>query len=191
MTRHRPSRASFLDEESPTVAMGRRTLLTPELEARICADIERGVFESVAAEANGIGRATFFEWLARGEGRDPNRPRSRRYAAFADQVRTSRAKARARREVAVAADKPLEWLMKGPGRERPGEPGWCETQRHEVGLASAPGAEPLTFHLVIESPPLEQELAELFKEWLAGLSPDERAAFEAKAWARLAARSLR
>jgi hypothetical protein len=165
--------------------MGRHTLLTPELEAKICADIERGAFDYIAAEANGVGRDTFREWLARGEGRDPRRPSSARFAAFAAAVREARSKARLRREVAVAADSPLAWLMKGPGRERPGEPGWSDTQRRE---AAAAASEPLSFKLVIEAPLAEHEL---FRAWLDSLSPEERAAFEAKAQARIDARKKR
>jgi hypothetical protein len=164
--------------------MGRRTLLTPELEARICADIERGAFDYVAAEANGVGRDTFREWLARGEGRDPKRPSSARFAAFAAAVREARSKARLRREVAVAADDPLAWLMKGPGRERPGEPGWAAMQRHE-GTGKDGEREPVNFKLVIEAPLAEHEL---FREWLEGLSPQERSAFDAKVRARAQAR---
>jgi hypothetical protein len=81
-----------------------RVDLEVELEAKICADIERGAFDYIAAEANGVGRDTFREWLARGEGRDPQRPCSARFAAFAAAVREARSKARLRREVAVAAD---------------------------------------------------------------------------------------
>ena len=48
---------------------GRRTILTQELQDRICQLIRAGTYDYVAAEAAGISRQTFFDWLRRGEGR--------------------------------------------------------------------------------------------------------------------------
>jgi hypothetical protein len=78
---------------------GRRTLLTAELQERICALIRQGTYDYSAAEACGIARNTFFEWLARGEGRDKQRRGNRRYAAFAGAIRRAWAEARALAEI--------------------------------------------------------------------------------------------
>ena len=46
-----------------------------------------------AAEANGIDRHTFWEWVRRGENQD-ERPQTDAFAKFAKQVREARAEAR-------------------------------------------------------------------------------------------------
>ena len=63
--------------------MARPTKLTPELATGIVTLIQHGVHPPIAAGAYGVDRITFYEWLARGEGRDPDRP-----ARFAADQRT-------------------------------------------------------------------------------------------------------
>jgi hypothetical protein len=111
---------------------GRATLLTPDLAQRILRYIRDGAFDWVAAEANGVSRRTFWEWVRRGEGEDPDRPQTPFYAEFASQVREARAEARYSAEVEVKRGEPLSWLMKGPGRDRPGEPGWTDRPASEA-----------------------------------------------------------
>ena len=41
-------------------------------------------------------------------------------------MREARAEARLSAEVEVKRGEPLNWLMKGPGRDRSGEPGWTD-----------------------------------------------------------------
>jgi hypothetical protein len=105
---------------------GRATLLTPERQQRIVSYIRAGAFDWVAAEANGVDRRTFFEWVQRGDAEHPDREQTDRYAQFAHAVREARAEARLSAEVEVKRGEPLSWLMKGPGRDRPGEPGWTD-----------------------------------------------------------------
>ena len=107
-------------------ARGRETLLTPDLAQRILSYIRAGAFDWVAAEANGVSRKTFYDWVRRGEGEDLGRPQTPFYAEFAIQVREARAEARYSAEIEVKRGEPLAWLMKGPGRDRPGEPGWTD-----------------------------------------------------------------
>ncbi|MCG3177535.1 MAG: hypothetical protein MOGMAGMI_02509 [Candidatus Omnitrophica bacterium] len=96
--------------------------------------IRQGAFDWVAAQAAGIAPTTFREWMARGEGRDPERPPTNEYAAFAAQVRQARAAARSKAEITVRQDNPLAWLRYGPGRDKPNEPGWTESAQvsHDV-----------------------------------------------------------
>jgi hypothetical protein len=102
---------------------GRTTLLSPEVLAAVVATIEAGAFDWVAAEAAGIGRRTFYDWLRRGEaGEEP-------YAEFLVAVRRARASARGEAERTVRLKNPLAWLRLGPGRERPGEPGWTSSNK--------------------------------------------------------------
>jgi hypothetical protein len=105
---------------------GRETLLTPERQQRIVSFIRAGAFDWVAAEASGIDRQTFWEWIKRGEDTHYARPSTELYARFAYAVREARAEARLSAEVEVKRGEPLAWLMKGPGRDRPGEPGWTD-----------------------------------------------------------------
>jgi hypothetical protein len=82
----------------------------------------------VAAEANGIDRQTFWEWIRRGEGTEhTDRPQTARYAKFAKEVREARAQSRARAEIRVQEADPVKYLIYGPGRDRPDAPGWTAT----------------------------------------------------------------
>ena len=65
---------------------GRRTLLTAELQRNICAFIRAGAYDYAAAEASGISRRAFFEWLERGE-RESRRSRAPVYVQFARTIR--------------------------------------------------------------------------------------------------------
>jgi len=125
----RPPAATSSTPSTPRVPKkhpgGRETLLTPERQQRIISYIRAGAFDWVAAEANGIHRQTFWEWIKRGEDAHA-RPQTERYAEFAYAVREARAEARLSAEVEVKRGEPLSWLMKGPGRDRPGEPGWTD-----------------------------------------------------------------
>jgi len=66
--------------------LGRPTALTPELVNAIVAQVQWGVPPSVAANAMGVGTSTYYEWIARGEGHDANRPMTPLYADFAERV---------------------------------------------------------------------------------------------------------
>lgn len=101
---------------------GRTPKLTPEVQDLIVAYIRAGSYEHVAAEAAGVGRSTFYRWMDRGR-----KARSGIYHDFAVAVREARAQARASAEIEVRKTDPFKWLRFGPGRERPGDPGWTES----------------------------------------------------------------
>jgi hypothetical protein len=109
--------------------------LTPQVQAKICSSIRHGQWDFVAAQAAGIRRETFYEWLriARDTGAEP-------YFAFAEAVAEARAEARGDAEGRVYTDKPDVWLRIGPGQTRPGEPGWTQATKLEL---SGPGGRPL------------------------------------------------
>lgn len=94
--------------------------LTDDTERSILSFIRAGGFAHVAAEAAGVPREEFDEWLARP---------GRRYRAFALAVRQAEAQARLRVEVAVLDARPLDWLKSGPGKPRPDFPGWTAAAR--------------------------------------------------------------
>ena len=112
--------------------MARRTRLTPELIDAIVKRVRVGVFPYIAAQAVGIPKSTFYDWMRRGEkGRRP-------FSELRAKVREAAASARSTAEIRVFQDRPFEWLRYGPGREKPDEPGWTEspqTLRVEGGQA--------------------------------------------------------
>ena len=85
---------------------GRPSLLTPALTQKICSMIIAGAYDYAAAGACGLSKDTFREWMARGEGTDPDRPRRKNYAAFAASIRLARSQARVGAEVASRTSKP-------------------------------------------------------------------------------------
>jgi hypothetical protein len=72
---------------------GRPTELTPVLQDKIIACLRAGFLRTATAEACGVGYATLKEWVARGEGTDPDRPSTPLYATFAALVRAAEADA--------------------------------------------------------------------------------------------------
>jgi len=69
---------------------GRRTRLTPEVADGIVLAVKSGAPLEVAAQAMGIAPSTFWEWMARGEGRSTRRG-SPLFVEFAERVRRAEA----------------------------------------------------------------------------------------------------
>lgn len=107
--------------------IGRPPLLTPALHKKIVALVRKGPYAWVAAQACGVPPATFKEWMARGEERDPDRPSTPAYAAFAADVRKAEAQRRMGAEMRVYQADPKFYLRCGPGRERHEQPGWTDS----------------------------------------------------------------
>src|SRR5207249_6079969 len=97
--------------------------LTPEIAEQILELIRAGVWDYVAAEAAGISDRTFYEWIQRGEGEHPTRPRTRKLQRFAEGVRRAKAEARAAGEIRLHRENPGRWLSY-VARSRPGREGW-------------------------------------------------------------------
>ena len=105
---------------------GRRPALTDAVSDALVEAIAAGAFDWVAAEAAGIGRRTFYDWISRGErGQQP-------FATLLARIRIARAKVRLDAERLVLERDPLSWLRLGPGRERDDEPGWTAPVRSPV-----------------------------------------------------------
>ena len=66
--------------------MARPSKLTPALAAGIVELIGHCVPPATAAGAFGVARSTYFEWIARGEGTDPQRLAEPIYQEFAESV---------------------------------------------------------------------------------------------------------
>jgi hypothetical protein len=76
---------------------GRPTKLTAALARAITDAVRLGLPLAVACARAGVGVATVSEWVARGEGRDPDRRPTKAYADFAAALRKARADDQARR----------------------------------------------------------------------------------------------
>jgi hypothetical protein len=98
----------------------RRFSLTPEVQNSILAYIREGGFPHIAAEAAGVPAEVFHDWIKKGQQRRAREP----YRSFATQVRQAIAQIRLLTEIDVRKDDPRFWLLKGPGRETPNNPGW-------------------------------------------------------------------
>jgi hypothetical protein len=86
----------------------------------IVAAIHHGAYPIVAAEAVGIPREVFADWLRRAS----SKRASPRFRQFRDQVREAIATARLAAETYTLKHDPLFWLKYGPGRETAEIPGW-------------------------------------------------------------------
>src|SRR5438874_13499824 len=109
--------------------MARPTVLNEQVYQKLLEALRGGAFDWVAAEAAGIHRSTFYDWLARGEKGEQT------WAGFAREVLRARAQARLRAEGRLLEQDPLSWLRLGPGRERRGRRGWTEAAEGQGGMS--------------------------------------------------------
>lgn len=99
-------------------------LCTPEIIETVANIVREGATTAVVAEACGISRRTYFNWMAWGEeGKEP-------YAEFYRQVKLAKAQARAATEIAIRRLNPLVWLTRGPARFD--EDAWSDAQKVEL-----------------------------------------------------------
>ncbi|HEY8370465.1 MAG TPA: hypothetical protein VIM86_14235 [Thermodesulfobacteriota bacterium] len=105
--------------------MARQIRLTPALQESVCNLIRKGAYPHAAAAACGVPEAVFQGWLRRGG--DPRAGKT--YRELTRCVNEATGAARVLAEARVYAEDPKFWLRSGPGRERPGAPGWTTTAR--------------------------------------------------------------
>ena len=99
-----------------------RHTLTPQIQTEICAFIKAGGYPHIAAEAAGVPREVFNDWLE--WGRKSKKGPYKKYRLFVEAVLQSIAQARLTAEIKAHDDSPLDWLKQGPGKETPDSPGW-------------------------------------------------------------------
>ena len=131
---------------------GRPTMLDEATIEVLVQQVRAGARDETAAAAAGVSTRTFERWMERGEqGEEP-------YATMERAVRQARAQARVEAEKWVWEHQPLLWLLCGPGRERPGAPGWSAAEAPMVGaeLGRWIGEQ--------EGPELRAELAALWEQ---------------------------
>jgi hypothetical protein len=114
-----------------------RYALTPEVARLIVSYVRAGGYPHVAAEAAGVPREVFEEWLRRGEERGGRPP----FREFRRDLLQAHAQARLKAEVAALEDRPLDWLKFGPGKETAAAGGWTGLARPRPAAVS-PGGDP-------------------------------------------------
>lgn len=105
----------------------------PLLADRVLSYIRSGGYPLVAAEAAGVPREAFLQWLKWGERKKAREP----YRGFARGVRQAIAHGRLVVELAVHEKDPKFWLTHGPGKETANNPGWTGEVRPAGDQASA------------------------------------------------------
>ena len=96
--------------------------------ALILDNLRSGCYLHVAAQAAGVEPATLDAWLARA-----SRPRCRApLRQFAARCRQAQAQARLHAEMSVYLNDAKYWLKFGPGKEKPGQPGWSREVKPHV-----------------------------------------------------------
>ena len=101
----------------------------PEVYQRFLATIRVGCFDWVAAESIRISYASLNNWMKRGSATK----KKTIYRKFYLDVMQAQAQARLTTEIQVRKDNPEFWLRNGPGKSKPGRPGWTETTVVEHG----------------------------------------------------------
>lgn len=112
--------------------MSSRIKLTTELEQQILASIRAGGYAHVAAAAWGVPEQLWQKWQRWGTGKEARQP----YRELLHKVEQAQGQARLKAEMAAMEADPRGWLKHGPGKERPGNPGWAALAK------PAPGRDP-------------------------------------------------
>lgn len=104
--------------------MARPSKLTPEVRERIVAVLRSGAYVQQAAEAAGIGRSTFDDWMRRGESEAKE---DAPYRELREAVEQARAEAEARHVALIAKAsarswQAAAWLLERQYPERWGKP---------------------------------------------------------------------
>jgi hypothetical protein len=98
--------------EAGVKRIGRPVLLTEEVRATIVGCVASGALFKDAVAAAGVAESTAYEWLARGEGRDPDRPPTPDMEVFAREVRQSAAMPMLTAAVWLFTNRPDVWLAR-------------------------------------------------------------------------------
>jgi hypothetical protein len=85
--------AEFAHPSKHARARGRPTKLDATVQVIICIALHRGATLTAACGEAGVSLKTVCEWLARGRGEDPQRPRTPAYQAFGEAVQRAQDRA--------------------------------------------------------------------------------------------------
>jgi hypothetical protein len=153
-----------------------RVRLTPEVHERIVSSIRAGGYPHVAAEAWGVPKDVFDDWLKQGNQKNAWDP----FRSFAHDVRQAFAQARLRAEIEGYKKDPKLWLVHGPGRESEQRPGWSVSVKPIEAAAES------------RNVLLDVELMQFFRTLLQVLEPyPEARAHAAQALTKLGMKSTK
>jgi hypothetical protein len=85
--------AEFAQAHKRTRARGRPTKLNVTVQVMITIALARGATLTAACGEAGVSLKTVCEWMARGRGEDPQRPRTPAYQAFVEAVQRAQNRA--------------------------------------------------------------------------------------------------
>jgi hypothetical protein len=120
--------------------MARPSKLTREVQETICAAVEEGVSFETACEVADVAAATGWEWLARGMGRDPDRPSSPEFAEFAEALTRARARAEMREVQLIVKHAETDWRAAAWMLERRAPERYGRNPVQRIELAGDPDA---------------------------------------------------
>jgi len=108
-----------------------RLQLTAGLIEQIASGVRAGGYPHVSAQAWGVPKAKFDEWIAKGaKGRG-------KCGLLATTMNQAHAQARLRSEMSISREEARIWLEHGPGRDQPGNPGWSSSARAAVATENS------------------------------------------------------
>jgi uncharacterized protein with von Willebrand factor type A (vWA) domain len=71
--------------------LGRPTKLTPAFQEALLQRLELGLSLTMACHCVGVSRSAVYGWLARGQGRDPERPATKKFVDFVGALKKAQA----------------------------------------------------------------------------------------------------
>lgn len=113
--------------------MGRTTILTETIQARMVQAIEGGNYAPTAAEYAGIGVSTHYDWLKKGEsGKSP-------YAEYLEAIKKAEAVAEVRNVTLIQNAAANTWTAAAWYLERKHWDRWGKKDRNQIELTGANG----------------------------------------------------
>jgi hypothetical protein len=153
-----------------------KPVLTPELIDNICTRLKAGAFEQVAVESLGVPLAVYQMWLERGRRKGARGL----YRRLAQSVMEAKAHARFAAEMNLRTEDEKTWLLNGPGRDSPGQPGWGPASR-SAAAEDAGDARALVLELAVvvlkalePHQEIRAQVAAALDEWSARREGHER-----------------
>lgn len=109
--------------------MPAKSKLTPEIQRRIVALLRAGNFVDITAQAVGITKETFYQWMKRGARSGAS---DAPYAAFAEEVTAAQAQAESRAVAVIAKAAEHHWQAAAWYLERRAPARWGRTSAGNV-----------------------------------------------------------
>lgn len=115
---------------------GRKTSLTPAISQRIVQLLQGGVSLSVAYQAAGVPKRTFYDWYERGEDGPPL------FRVFREAIDTARAEGEAVLAATIAKAAPDHWQAAAFLLERMYPERWARVSQRKEDESESPPADP-------------------------------------------------